>query len=144
MASITPNTTPGTPPRARPISPHLSIWRWGPHMTVSILHRATGDGMATVGAVLLVWWLAALSGGAKSYAIFSHVFGEWLGGALGYVFGIGLTLAFFQHLASGVRHFVMDAGANYELKGNKTGAMATMVFAVVMTASVWVYLLGFK
>ena len=30
----------------RPLSPHLQIWRWGPHMLVSILHRATGDGLA--------------------------------------------------------------------------------------------------
>ena len=27
---------------ARPLSPHLTIWKWGPHMLVSILHRATG------------------------------------------------------------------------------------------------------
>ena len=26
----------------RPLSPHLTIWKWGPHMLVSILHRATG------------------------------------------------------------------------------------------------------
>ncbi len=130
--------------RARPLSPHLTIWKWGPHMTVSILHRATGTGMATVGTFVLVWWLAALSGGAKSYAGFHHVFGEWLGGALGYLLGVGLTLSFFQHLATGVRHFFLDAGANYALRGNKTGAAATMVFSVVLTVLVWVYLLGFK
>lgn len=129
---------------ARPISPHLSIWRWGPHMTVSILHRVTGDGMATVGTALLVWWLAALSGGAKSYATFHYVFSEWAGGVLGYLFGIGLTLSFFQHLATGVRHFFLDAGANYELKGNKTGALATMAFAVAATALFWAYLLAGK
>ena len=131
-------------PRARPISPHLTIWRWGPHMTVSILHRATGDGMATVGTVVLVWWLAALAGGAKSYATFLYVFQGWMGGALGYLFGIGLTLSFFQHLASGVRHLVMDTGAGYELRGNKRGALATMVFSVTATLIVWVYILGFK
>ena len=125
----------------RPISPHLSIWRWGPHMTVSILHRATGDGMATVGTVLIVWWLAALAGGAQSYATFHYVFAEFAGGALGYLFGIGLTLSFFQHLASGVRHLVMDTGAGYELRGNKRGAMGTMVFSVAAAAAFWAYLL---
>ena len=44
----------------RPLSPHLQIWRWGPHMLVSILHRASGDGMALVGLGVLVWWLGAL------------------------------------------------------------------------------------
>ena len=32
----------------RPMAPHLQIWKWGPHMAVSILHRVTGDGMALV------------------------------------------------------------------------------------------------
>ncbi|MAO97041.1 MAG: succinate dehydrogenase, cytochrome b556 subunit, partial [Citromicrobium sp.] len=25
----------------RPLSPHLQIWKWGPHMFTSILHRVT-------------------------------------------------------------------------------------------------------
>ena len=32
----------------RPLSPHLQVWKWGPHMLVSILHRVTGSGMAAV------------------------------------------------------------------------------------------------
>ena len=110
-------------------------------MTVSILHRATGDGMATVGTVLLVWWLAALSGGPATYAPFHYVFAQLWGGALGYLFGIGLTLSLFQHMATGVRHFFLDAGANYELSGNKRSAVATMVFAVFATAAFWAFLL---
>jgi succinate dehydrogenase / fumarate reductase cytochrome b subunit len=47
-------------------------------------------------------------------------------------------------MASGIRHFVMDTGAGYELKRNKTGAMATMIFSVTATVLVWVYILGFK
>ena len=30
-------------------------------MAVSIVHRATGSGMATVGTILFVWWLSALA-----------------------------------------------------------------------------------
>jgi succinate dehydrogenase / fumarate reductase, cytochrome b subunit len=126
----------------RPLSPHLQVYKWGPHMLVSILHRATGSGMATVGSILLVWWLAALAGGAESYATFRDVF-TYADGRLnvvGYVIGIGLTLALFQHMASGVRHLVMDTGAGFELKRNKTGALATMMFSVVATAAFWLYL----
>lgn len=123
----------------RPLSPHLTVYRWGPAMTVSILHRATGDGMATVGAVLLVWFLAALAGGAESYARFLGWFtGSWAW--LGYVVGIGLTLSLFQHMAGGVRHLVMDAGAAFELKRNRAAALATMVAAVVLTILYWLYL----
>ena len=52
----------------------------------------------------------------------------------------GLTLTLFQHMASGVRHLVMDTGAGFELKRNKTGALLTMLFSVVMTALFWLYM----
>ena len=131
------------PARARPISPHLGIYKWGPHMLVSILHRATGDGMATVGTVLLVWWLAALAGGADSYARFQDLFTLDAGGlnVIGYVVGIGLTFALFQHIASGIRHLVMDAGAAFELKRTKTFAILTMVFSATATILFWAYLI---
>ncbi len=130
---------------ARPLSPHLQIYKWGPHMLVSILHRATGSGMATVGTGLLVWWLAAIAGGAESYATFVDVFTTDTGALniLGYVIGIGLTLSLFQHMMSGIRHLVMDTGAGFELKRNKMGALATMVASVAMTIVFWLYL-GFN
>ena len=112
-------------------------------MLVSILHRVTGVGMSTVGATVLVWWLAAIAGGEGAYATFRHVFVDWAGGALGYLIGIGLTLTFFQHMASGIRHLVMDTGAGFELKRNKTGALATMIVSVTLTVIFWLYL-GFK
>jgi succinate dehydrogenase / fumarate reductase, cytochrome b subunit len=132
--------------RTRPLSPHLTIWRWGPHMAVSIMHRVTGSGMATVGAILLVWWLAAAASGEAAYARFIDMFTKSTGelNILGYLVGIGLSLVFFQHMASGVRHLVMDVGANFELKSNKRSAQLTWVFSVVATALFWAYLLGVK
>ncbi len=130
---------------ARPLSPHLQVYKWGPHMLVSILHRATGSGMATVGTGLLVWWLAAIAGGAESYATFVDVFTTDTGALniLGYVIGIGLTLSLFQHMMTGIRHLVMDTGAGFELKRNKMGALATMVASVALTIVFWLYL-GFN
>ncbi len=128
--------------RPRPLSPHLSIWRWGPHMAVSIIHRVTGSGLATVGAILLVWWLVALASGEGAYAGFVDTFTYDTGGLniLGYLIGIGLTLSVFQHMASGVRHFFLDVGANYELKGNKMSAQLTWGFSILMTLIFWVVL----
>ncbi|GAO39434.1 succinate dehydrogenase cytochrome b556 subunit [Sphingomonas changbaiensis NBRC 104936] len=132
--------------RPRPLSPHLTIWRWGPGMAVSIMHRAAGVGMATVGAILLVWWLVAAASGEAAYDSFVDIFTYKNGSLniLGYLFGIGLTATFFQHMGNGIRHFFMDIGANYELKGNKLSAQATWVFAVVATILYWGYLLGVK
>lgn len=131
---------------ARPTSPHLSIWKWGPSMAVSITHRVTGSGMATVGTILFVWWLVALASGPANYAAFLDLF-TVKSGALniaGYVFGIGLTLSFFQHMASGVRHLFLDQGANFELKGNKTTALLTYAVAIVLTAAFWAFIIWGK
>jgi succinate dehydrogenase / fumarate reductase cytochrome b subunit len=124
------------------MSPHLQIWKWGPHMTVSILHRATGDGMAVVGTILLVWFLAAMASGAEAYAAFRDVFTYTDGrlNILGWVIGIGLTWSLFQHMMSGIRHLIMDTGAAFELKTNRLLANLTFVFAVLLTACFWLYL----
>lgn len=112
-------------------------------MAVSIVHRATGSGMATVGTILLVWWLSAMASGAAAYAAFLDLFTVSSGklNVVGYIVGIGLTLSFFQHMASGVRHLFLDAGANFELGANKRSALATFVVALVFTAAFWVFVL---
>jgi succinate dehydrogenase / fumarate reductase cytochrome b subunit len=125
------------------MSPHLSIWRWGPGMTVSIVHRATGSAMAIGGTILLLWWLVATASGPAAYAAFADLLTYKSGklNAVGWIFGIGLTLVFFQHMASGVRHLFMDQGANFELHRNKVSANLTFVFAILATAAFWIVLL---
>jgi succinate dehydrogenase / fumarate reductase cytochrome b subunit len=123
---------------ARPLSPHLSVWRWGPAMTVSILHRITGGALTVAGLAVLTWWLMALADGSDAYGDFSAIAGTWVG----LVVLIGLTWAFFQHLFSGIRHLVMDTGENFEIGGNKTSAILTIVFSVLLTAGLWFYILG--
>ena len=124
--------------RARPLSPHLSIWRWGPGMTVSILHRITGGALTVAGLAILAWWLLALSGSSEKYAQFTSVATH----PIGLVVLIGLTWAWFQHLFSGVRHLIMDTGENFELGANKRGAIATIILSLLLTAALWFYILG--
>jgi succinate dehydrogenase / fumarate reductase cytochrome b subunit len=132
----------------RPLSPHLQIWRWGPAMLVSILHRVTGNGLAFAGLGLLLWWIGAIAAGEASYQVFIAYI--WTGTAsplsvltsiLGKVVLIGLTWAFFQHLATGLRHLVLDIGAGYELSTNARWSMLTLVFSVLATALFWAFLL---
>lgn len=122
---------------SRPLSPHLTVWRWGPHMLVSILHRVTGSGLSIVGAIALVWWLAAAASGAEAYASFLDHADNWYG----LVIWIGLSWALFQHTLSGVRHLVMDIGAGYELSTNKFWANMTIVGSVALTALLWILIL---
>ena len=125
---------------SRPLSPHLTVWKWGPHMLVSILHRVTGSGLATVGAIVLAWWLtAAASGEAASNDFIGHA-RSWYG----IVVLIGLSWALFQHTASGLRHFVMDMGAGYELGTNKFWATVTVIASATLTILFWLYIWGVR
>ena len=124
----------------RPLSPHLTIWKWGPHMLVSILHRATGTALAIGGGVLLVWWLIALAGGEASYVKFVDLMTSDSTGRLNWLPAlvlVGLTWSFLQHLCSGMRHLLLDTGAGYELKVNKAGALATLAVSILLTLLIW-------
>jgi succinate dehydrogenase / fumarate reductase, cytochrome b subunit len=133
----------------RPISPHLGVYKWGPHMAVSILHRATGSALAIAGALLLLWWLGAIAGGEASYQAFITC--VWQAAAdkplsvtnwIGRIVLVGLTWAFFQHFFSGLRHLVLDTGAGFELKANRLWATMVMIGAGLATAAVWLFILG--
>ncbi|MFD1105537.1 succinate dehydrogenase, cytochrome b556 subunit [Sphingobium olei] len=123
---------------SRPLSPHLTIWKWGPHMAVSIMHRVTGNGLATVGALGLVWWLMAAAIGPEAYATFV----KCATSPIGYLVMIGLSWFFFQHMVSGLRHFVLDMGAGYELRTNKTWALATFILSALITILFWLFIFG--
>ena len=113
----------------RPMAPHLQVWKWGPHMAISILHRITGDGMATVGLGVLLWWLGAMAGGPEAMP-------SVMGSPIGMIVLVGL-LGFFTHMTSGLRHFVLDIGAGYELDTNKTWSIVAPLIALFLTAALW-------
>lgn len=117
----------------RPLSPHLQIWRWGPAMFVSILHRVTGNGLAVVGLATLLCWLSALASGPAAYAQFQEYANSWIG----LVILVGLTWSFFTHMMSGLRHFVLDIGAGYELDINKVWSVLSPIIAILLTAAFW-------
>jgi succinate dehydrogenase / fumarate reductase, cytochrome b subunit len=122
----------------RPLSPHLTIWKWGPAMLVSILHRVTGGALTVVGLAILAWWLMALAGGEQDYASFTAQATR----PIGMIVLAGLTWAFWQHFFSGLRHLVLDTGAGYELRVNRFWAVMTLVGSLFATALTWYFLMG--
>ncbi len=130
---------------SRPLSPHLQVYKWGPHMAVSIFHRATGFVLATAGILTLLWWIASIAGGRESYATFQSYVVTAGDGATAWqtasnwffrLLALAVTFSFFQHLCSGVRHLLLDVGAGYELSTNRTGAIAVFLIAATATAVV--------
>ena len=122
----------------RPLSPHLTIWKWGPGMLVSILHRVTGGALAVAGLAMLTWWLWAIAAGPAAYEKFVAMAGS----LVGLIVLVGLTWAFWQHLLSGIRHMVMDSGAGFELRTNRLFAVLTIAAALFLTALTWAIATG--
>ena len=119
----------------RPLSPHISIYRWPITMTLSILHRVTGVAMS-LGFVVLVAWLFGAASGEQSYATFVAAMGSTIGGLM----LIGWSFAFFFHLSNGVRHLFWDTGRGFEMHQANASAWFVLVAATVLTAGFWMML----
>ncbi len=122
--------------RARPLSPHVLIYRWQLGNTLSILHRATGVALA-LGLVALSYWLISLAGGQDSYDDAMHL----LTSPLSLLFLLGWTFSFWYHLLNGVRHLVWDAGYGFERRPRHLSGWIAVAGAVLLTAGLglWVW-----
>ena len=105
--------------RARPLSPHLQVWRWHITMAASILHRVTGVALY-VGLLIVAGWAVALASGPEAYDDYMGL----LGSPLGLLVLFGLTAAIFYHLANGIRHLVWDTGHGLTPKTANMSAVA--------------------
>ena len=116
----------------RPLSPHLQIYRPQITSTLSIFHRITGVGLG-VGALLLVWWLAAAAGTDADYARAAGFIGSPLGLILLFLW----TAALAYHFLNGIRHLAWDAGIGFELPAAHASGKLVVVAAIVLTLLVW-------
>jgi succinate dehydrogenase / fumarate reductase cytochrome b subunit len=125
---------PATHPR--PLSPHLTIYRWPVTMMTSITHRATGMALS-VGAVVLAWWLVAVSNGPEGWQGFNAIMTT----VPGLVVLFGLTWSLAYHFFSGLRHLAWDLGYGFPKKDaerNSVGVFAlSFLAAIAVFALVW-------
>ncbi len=115
-------------PIARPLSPHLQIYRWEISSVLSILHRVSGAVLG-MSALLFAWWLIALATSPEAYATV-HGF---LGSLAGETVLFAVTWALFYHLCNGVRHLVWDAGFGFELGTMVRTGWAVVAASIAMT-----------
>ncbi len=101
-------------------------------MLTSILHRMTGVALY-VGAIVVTAWLIALASGPEAFANVEAL----LLGPIGVIVMVGFTAALTYHLANGVRHLFWDAGKGFSPQVASATGWATMLFAAVATAAIW-------
>ena len=116
----------------RPMSPHVSIWKWHITMAGSILHRATGCANY-VGAAVIVAWLFATAAGPDYYEPLSAVTGSiW-----GQLVLFGFTISVSYHLLSGLRHLFWDAGKGFNPKFASVMGAIILVSSVALAVAIW-------
>lgn len=120
---------------SRPTSPHLSIYRWQISMLTSIMHRFTGVALA-IGAVLLVAWLCIAAYAPGSYGVLHELFASIFGQLL----LLGWTVAFYYHLANGIRHLFWDMGKGFSIPAMNRSGWLVIIFTFAMTAMTWGFL----
>ena len=117
---------------ARPLSPHLSIFRPYINMVMSIVHRITGC-INYVGSLILALWLALAASGPAGYDTAAMI----LGSPLGLLVLFGLSWSLIHHACGGIRHFIWDTGAMLTKPSFRFLSWMTIVGSAVITALVW-------
>ncbi|MGY6710416.1 MAG: succinate dehydrogenase, cytochrome b556 subunit [Rhizobiaceae bacterium] len=122
-----------TASHARPLSPHLQVYRFIPTMAMSILHRITGSALY-FGTLIIVWWLIAA---ATSPSHFETV--NWaLGSLLGRLVLFGYTWVLMHHMIGGIRHLIWDTGLGLEKSSSTRIAIAMPFISVGLTVLIWI------
>ena len=118
--------------KARPLSPHLQIYRLPLPAILSITHRMTGVVLST-GTILIALWLIALAQGPEAFAMammaVSHPIGQ--------IILFGYSVALFYHMCNGIRHLNWDRGSGLEIESVYRSGKITIAMAVLLTALLW-------
>ncbi len=116
----------------RPMSPHIQIYKMPITAKLSILHRGTGV-VLFVGLLLMVWVLAAATGGIDSWQPMQSFLSSWLGKFVLF----GFTFSLYYHLCNGIRHLMWDVGKGLSLESVHFSARIVLIASLLLTLITW-------
>jgi len=124
------------PATARPLSPHLSVYRWQIQMVTSIVHRGTGI-FLSIGTLLLCAALVALAWSESAFASVHAFAASWIGMLL--MLAWTWSLAF--HFLNGLRHLWQDVGMGCApaefVRNGWIATIGSFVLTALIGALVW-------
>jgi succinate dehydrogenase / fumarate reductase, cytochrome b subunit len=115
---------------ARPLSPHLQVYR--PQLTsgMSIFHRITGVALA-FGLPVFAYWLYTVASGPQAYTALMNCIH---GCVVSQICLCGWTFCFFYHFCCGIRHLFWDIGVGLTIKAVYASGYVAILLALIMTA----------
>lgn len=112
----------------RPLSPHLTVYKWGIVGISSILTRITGNALI-VSALLIVWWLLAAATSEDAFATADGFLTSWFGDLV-----LSLSvLGIWYHYLAGLRHLYYDSGRGLDIDTAEKLGWACVIGSVVLT-----------
>lgn len=112
----------------RPLSPHMTVYRWPLTAITSILTRITGNALL-VTSLLIVWWFLAAATGPDYFALADAVITSWLGDLVMF-----LSLwALWYHTLAGIRHLIWDEAKMLDMKTAEQLSWGAILGSVVLT-----------
>lgn len=118
--------------RAKPISPHLQIYRFTLTMLMSISQRATGIAQYA-GTLLLVLWLLGAAIGGGFFDGVNALFASWFGQLVLF----GYTWSLFHHALGGIRYFIWDQRKMMDPAGRELLVRLQIGGSVLLTLGAW-------
>ena len=114
--------------KQRPLSPHLSVYKWQLHAITSILTRITGNALI-VGVILFVAWLLAAATSDDSVQAMNVIISSWLGKLV----LLGSLWALWYHTLAGVRHLIWDHALWLDIKKSRLLGWAVVIGSFALT-----------
>ena len=116
----------------RPLSPHLTIYK--PQITsmLSILHRLTGAALS-FSFFIFATWIILITVGKSMYPTLDCFFSN----PIVQLILIAVSVAYFYHLCTGIRHIFWDFGVGLELKTVHITGWIVLVATALITALFW-------
>ncbi len=120
--------------RARPLSPHMSIYRMSRYCLItSFANRVTGAALSA-GLLVFIYWLTSLARGGHAYVRAQELLGS---GVAKFIY-VAVIAAFAYHLAAGIRHLIWDTGRGLEKAQSQRSAWLVIAAAAALTlVCVW-------
>ena len=112
----------------RPLSPHLSVYKWQLHAITSILTRITGNALI-VGVILFVLWLIAAATSEANFLLMDAVISSWLGQLV----LLGSLWALWYHTLAGIRHLIWDHAVWLDINRSRLLGWAVVFGSFVLT-----------
>ena len=112
----------------RPLSPHLSVYKWQLHAITSILTRITGNALI-VGVILFILWLIAAATSEANFLLMDAVISSWLGQLV----LLGSLWALWYHTLAGIRHLIWDHAVWLDINRSRLLGWAVVFGSFVLT-----------